>query len=98
MEDWGRFESLSLLDGAPFGKFNVLMKQSYRVTSRQCLKGMYETMHNKSRAVERARRRKSQIQRSVFGAFSLKKRVCKRWRGILCARLRVSVAKAGRWS
>lgn len=73
-----RSESFSSANDAPFEHFNLLKKQSYRMTSRLYSMGMYETVHNTSRALEGVRRGKSQVHGSGFGAVSLRKRKCVR--------------------
>lgn len=55
-------------------RFTVLIKQSYRMTSRSYSTSMYETVHNLNRALESMQRWYSQVHGIVDVAFWFKKK------------------------
>lgn len=58
VENLGRFESLNFTDAAPFENFNVLIKQSYRMTSRRRSTKMKKTVESMSNALMKIKKSK----------------------------------------
>lgn len=74
--DVERFGSLSCVDLEFFKGFNVLMKKSYRMTSRRLLTTMHETAEIMSSALNNVQRSESQGHGSTVGASVFRKRKC----------------------
>lgn len=55
LDDLERFESLSFTDAAPFEHFEVLLKQSYRMTSPRMSTRLEDTVENMGNALLKIR-------------------------------------------
>lgn len=76
VEDLERFGSISFMDAGPFEHFNVVIKQSYRMTSRRLTTRMDETVQRMGSAVDNVRRPRERRNVGGDGASVLKRQKC----------------------
>lgn len=69
MDSLKRFGSFAFMDAWPCGRFNMLIKKSYRMKSWRFVTGMRETVEKMSSALDSEQRPGRMVHGGVFDAY-----------------------------